>query len=483
MKKLIKPLLIGIGAAALAAGAFFGARAVTLGAADSETEAAQAPSDQAAGATLAEFSDYELFSEVPRMAAADARYERAVDDGAGTYGISVYGTTKADYDAYLSLLEADGYERYADNGEGGLEGYVYKTYLQKGVLRLSVTHITALDLTRVTACEGGVWPEHLRYEDSHIEDNDASAKTTLYQGELYDVALSFVIRLKNGRFIINDGGNDVDMPYLIEDLEALTPDGEKPVVEAWFISHAHTDHMGVFKGFFEKKEYLDRIFVENVYFNDMSEEAEKYNNQFEKVTAMLNYVRGVPHMMTSTDGTAPEIHEMSTGDRYYFSDITVDVIFSSEMMADYTKWGNQNGATTWLMYTIEGQKLLFSGDGTFDEQQAIMEIYDSAYFDLDFFTTPHHGYDVFDQFTDHFTGLKTVLYSNPLKWLAGSGMESGSSSHTVALKHLNDISQESYAFGKGTVVFEFPYEVGTAVTMPEREWTHNIMPPSWKWEE
>ena len=472
MKKNGKYLLMGAGAVLLAAAVFFTVRAVALSLPKEKNKAAD-------GTTLAAYSEYELFADVPLLTGANLRYENAKDDGGNTYGINVYDTTLEEYRAYLQVLEKSGFTKYTDNGENGVGGCVYKAYYRKGDLRVAVTHFTRLNRTMISAAEKGAWSEHLLYSDDYVADNVPGARTTMYQEELYNVGLSFVIRLKNGHFIINDGGWENDLPYLLDDLEKLTPEGEKPVIEAWFISHAHDDHMGVFKALFTNKEQLDRIYVENVYFNDMGADAAKFHDQFETASALLNYVRGVPAVMHSTDGGHPSIYELSVGDRYYFNDFNVEVVCSAEVLADYTTWGDQNGTSTWLMYNIEGQKVLISADGNFEDQQAVMAMYDRSYLNLTMFSTPHHGYDMFDQFTDC---LDSLLYTNPLKWLAGSGIESGSSTHTPMLEHINEISQESYAFGAGTVVFEFPYEVGTATVLPEREWIYNVTPPSWKWD-
>lgn len=465
MKKYVKPLLIGAGAALLAAAVFFTVRAVALSM-PKETRTA------ADGTTLAAYSEFDIFADVPCMDGKDLRYENAVDDGAGTYGINVYGTTLEDYRAYLSKLEGSGFIKYTDNGEAGLGGFVYKTYYQKDKLRVSVTYFTRLERTMISACGEGEWSEHLVYSDAYVADNDPNAKTTLYLPELYTTGASFYFQLKNGHFIINDGGTENELPYLLDDLEKLTPEGEKPVIEAWFMSHPHIDHMGVFKAFLENKEQMERVYVENVYFNCNSAEAEAYyaRSGGEK---LANYVRGLPPMMKRTDGTAPTLYEIVLGDRFYFNDLTVEAVFTTEA-APYEELGGENATSTWLMYTVEGQKLLFPADGTFPDQKFIMQAYGSDYLDLDLYFPSHHGYDVFDQFTDYLKRVDTVLYPNYHKLLGG---DTGYGTHTVQLLHLNEVAQESYTYGEGTVVMQFPYAVGSATILPMREWSYNVAKP------
>ena len=419
----------------------------------------------------------DLFRDVALPEAQPAR-----DCGEGNFIALTENAARSEYDALLAAVCRDGWGKQYDNG-AGLADAVFTALFTKDTRTLCALYTAPSHRLYVTVGEEQAPPSPYLTDDPARRGGFVPGlRTSLHMLELWHFGNSFVIQLNNGHFLVSDGGLRQDVPYLVDYLEQLAPAGEKPVIEAWFISHAHDDHMGIFKALFTNKEQLDRIYVENVYFNDMGADAAKFHDQFETASALLNYVRGVPAVMHSTDGGHPGIYELSVGDRYYFNDFNVEVVCSAEVLADYTTWGDQNGTSTWLMYNIEGQKVLISADGNFEDQQAVMAIYDRSYLNLTMFSTPHHGYDMFDQFTDYLDSLQTLLYTNPLKWLAGSGIESGSSTHTPMLEHINEISQESYAFGEGTVVYEFPYEVGTATVLPEREWIYNVTAPSWKWD-
>jgi Cft2 family RNA processing exonuclease len=65
---------------------------------------------------------------------------------------------------------------------------------------------------------------------------------------------------------VEDGGLKYDAPYLLDYLEALTPDGEKPIIDAWFLSHSHDDHVGAILEIAQNEVYRERIRVEGIYF-------------------------------------------------------------------------------------------------------------------------------------------------------------------------------------------------------------------------
>ena len=70
-------------------------------------------------------------------------------------------------------------------------------------------------------------------------ENAATTRFSLWQlpNQTHTQMMSYVIRTSSGKVIVIDGGNAGDAPYLAEFLE-----GQGNTVEAWFISHAHSDH-------------------------------------------------------------------------------------------------------------------------------------------------------------------------------------------------------------------------------------------------
>ena len=57
--------------------------------------------------------------------------------------------------------------------------------------------------------------------------------------------MCYVIKTNNNKLIVIDGGIDghglYKPPYLLEELRKISGE-EHPVVDAWFITHAHHDH-------------------------------------------------------------------------------------------------------------------------------------------------------------------------------------------------------------------------------------------------
>lgn len=413
-----------------------------------------------------EFTDIELLQEVPVMSVANGKTDIVGDMGAGNQVITINGSELTEYREYLEVLEEAGFDKYYDNGEEGLRGKVYSATLTKDDLVVSVIYMLKTKLTYIVAEEDIPLSDRLFYKDEYVAENKAGAKTTLHMVELAEFGNSFVIQLKNGHFIINDGGREEDLPYLIEYLESLVPEGEKPVIEAWMSSHPHEDHAGVFLGFEKNWTYAERVYVESIYIDYLNSTVATAKG----VTGIQLGVKTGALKLKSTDGGHPEVYRPQAGQTYYFSDIKVEVMQTMLQVPekDWYRWdGNVNEFSTWLMYTIDGQTFLNAGDGDFGSMRAIMRTYDEEDFIMDIMAVQHHGINVHDEFSDFIT-VKTLLYPNAgTKGMYKEGQSWGGSWQASVYRneYLQEKVLESISYLDGTQVLTFPYEPGSAKSL------------------
>lgn len=400
----------------------------------------------------------DIFQNVPMMDIALCG--KPVDYGAGNYVVTVEHTTKTDYENYLSKLESNGFVKYVDNGAGLYNSVFTSTYMKDRIV-LTVTYIDKLQKTYISACYDLPLSKHLFYDESDIAGNKEGAQTELHLPEMWKFGNSFIFKLKNGHFLVSDGGFMCEAGYFLDYLETLVPKGEKPIIEGWFISHAHPDHSGVVRTLWLTPEYADRILVEGFYYNEPSNAVFAFD---QGGRVQVNSLKNATKMLRTTQGTHPEIYRTQTGQRYYFNDIIVDIVLGQEQhpCVNYSP-RDFNDSSTWCMFVIEGQKCLFGGDGGNGATDVIMSMYDSNYFDLDLFTTLHHGLNTFNDFTD-FCKIKTTLFtraSNPRVQIEEN-------------QHLKDVSEEWFSRAEGPRVLTFPYKVGTSKILPHFEWIYNV---------
>ena len=468
-KKTVLILLLMLCLVLLAGGAFL---VMFQGKVSTEEDATQEQMKVTSTETFAAWTDIEEFRTVPSLVTGNSKVGEAADYGNGHYVIDVNGTTEEDYRNYLNSLEKAGFKKHSDNGEDAMDGYAMTASYTKDGLTVTVSHAINLEKTYISAVKNMSLSEHLIYKDEYVKGVSEDAKTTLHMLQLNNNGASFVIQLKNGHFIIHDGGRTYDAPYLLDYLESLTPDGEKPVVEAWFISHAHGDHHGALMSIIDKKEWYSRIYVDGIYFMEPTKdfiETTTYDAYTDMWTLARSYV-----LFESSDGGQCKYYRPQFGQRYYFCDMYIDVCLTPEQFpleAYYS--GDFNETSIWLMHHIEGQRTLIVGDTSYTGMNQSMSMFDESYLDVDVYAVSHHGINVYDYFTDFMT-VKTALYPN---WRVGSLWQDTSTRTNLTRiednKHLVESVAEAYSHENGTVVLSFPYKVGEAKILGQTEWIYN----------
>ena len=180
----------------------------------------------------------------------------------------------------------------------------------------------------------------------------------------------------------------------------------------------------------------------------------------------LNYATTV---LTNAEGTTPKVYRMRTGERYYFNDITMDAVYTHDMVS-FDEWSTSNSSSTQVMYTIDGQKVFLTADADWENQLFVARTFDSEYFKLTLYQAPHHGENIFNEITDHYESIGTLIYPNYHK---GSNEGNGK---IIQNEHLQSRATEIYSWGDGTKVFTFPYQTGDVESLPLMEWKYELAP-------
>ena len=328
-----------------------------------------------------------FFMGIPEMNVPSAKNARVDHYGSGTYVTYVEDTSKEDYEEYLKIVEESGFTKHSDNGEG-LDNRVFCSTYAKEDFVLTVSYYANERKTNISFYQDFPLSKHLVYDESFVEGNVEGAKTKIHMLELRRLGNSFVFQLKNGHFLISDGGMQYDLVYLLDYLDSLTPEGEIPVVEAWVLSHGHGDHCGAMMSFLDLPEQRSRVFVEGVYF---SEPSQRVTDQCGGDFVIGKTKRAVCQLKT-TQGERTPMYRPQTGQRYYFNDITMDILITQEKVPFEKYRKDLNTSSTVCLFTIEGQKCFFSGDIHEEGLDFIRENYSREYLNLDIFTLNHHGF-------------------------------------------------------------------------------------------
>jgi len=439
--------------------------------------------EQVSFETFAAWTEIEEFQTVPTMTGDNIKIGEIQNYGGSNNMVDVSGTTVEDYKAYLSTLEAAGFKKHSDNGEEGMEGYAYTAAYEKGDLAVVVSQVINGNKTYISAMSDVELSDRMIYKEEYMEGVSKDAKTKLHLMELNNNGACIIIQLKNGNFVICDGGTPHDAPYLLDYLEELTPGDAIPIVEGWFISHPHGDHYGALQEIANKSSYLKRIYVQEVFYHAPADEMLSHTDGNVSESQLLTKIHG---LYKDENGETAKGHNPQLGQRYYFCDVVIDVTMTTDQLSSTTSTWDSNDTSSWFMIKIEGQRILFGGDAYHASQRTLMNMYDQEYLTMDIFVVLHHGINVYSYFNEYIT-TKTALYPS---FKVGS-MYTNKYPQFARIeenKQLQEQVQESYAVDAGTVILTFPYTVGTAEKTAPCDWRYSGGIPkarystNWGWD-
>ena len=195
---------------------------------------------------------------------------------------------------------------------------------------------------------------------------------------LPDCGMSYLLRLKDGRFVIIDGGYDEyeTTVHLWETLEKQNVRDGKPVIAAWFISHGHEDHFSVTTHFIN--DYRDRAVVQNIVYN--------WAHQLDGVGWFIRFCEALDTVKDTTRIVTPR-----SGERYSFGGMTFDALFVGEDLYP-AKIPSFNDSSLILRVEAEDKVLLFPGDAEHQSSDFVCGRYDENAFRCDLLQVAHHGY-------------------------------------------------------------------------------------------
>ena len=314
--------------------------------------------------------------------------------------------------------------------------------------------------------------------------------------------LSMVFMTSEGRVIIVDGGRKyADADYLFAYLQKITGK-EKPHVDAWFFTHAHTDHVGCFHTI--ANSYADRITVDTIYhhFPTDSEIATYFAKEDdpENLKKKVNDVLASAAKLKNTSGGAPSIkkvnshHSGKTNSWINIDDISVEVVACMDDMiwgyknvtgtfsgtlennnAVFNNWTMKdliskdfNNSSTVYRFHIAGRTVLIMGDIAAGGGIILGKLHDknasdsSQYFSLksDMVQVSHHGRGKFPKSVYTKIGAKVALWpTTPQNYNGPSGSSSYAYYTRQWLKdcktYLAYDGPYAFPFGSDSLYFDF----------------------------
>ena len=211
-------------------------------------------------------STLEFAADLPTVNAGI--FEGIYDAGQNSVVISHKNIQKSDFNEYVTSLHTSGFttKQTFTLGDNTENEYV-RLESNKASVYVSYLSMTKQMRIFVEKLGASTYPEQTAPTQGGNETPTFWMLKSDYMGSGHNGGSSFVYRLSDGTYIVEDGGykTDAEADQLYEILCKYTPKGEKPVISLWIITHLHTDHFGCFQNFAPR--YRDKVDVKAFAYN------------------------------------------------------------------------------------------------------------------------------------------------------------------------------------------------------------------------
>lgn len=328
------------------------------------------------------------YYDVPLCASETAVVAGLYQCGEDSAEVCLRAVKENEYEDYGKTLSEAGWVRYAENT---MASNRYATYTHENGRTIHLGYYPTLQggTLRIVNEPSGYLPPTVAPAYTRVTDTTF----TQIKREAADIntaaGMSYIMQLADGSFILIDGGpaNTHDEDDLLAYLQSLTPAGQKPVIAAWFITHAHSDHMALANNFLVK--YHDRVDIRLAAYNfpiyETVKDARDVNNTSSRYQPMIDlFIDSITKYWPDADHFV--IH---AGQKLYLADAEIEVIFTHEDLfpGEYT-WVNHT--STAFRITSNGKTIMMLGDCEKTLCQQMADTY-GEYLKSDMLQLAHHG--------------------------------------------------------------------------------------------
>ena len=304
------------------------------------------------------------------------------DENKNTQVVTIQRATEALFSQYGKWLTGNGFVRREMRSTDDRH---YAAYCREGdgVFLNYYGRTAELVIVMETDCA------YFSYTD-RLSDQRVSPQIT--QLHLEDFGMSYVVRLSDGRFLVLDGGRELepDAERLMACLKVSAGE-KKPVIAAWIMTHPHPDHYYCFFPFMER-------FGESV-------EIQRFMLNFPEADDLIHYPKLVSRqrqeeghrsnehilrLWQTIKELEAEVYIPHTGQRYSIGDAKLDIL--SSLDDTIGRSDNINASSLVIRMELSGQVILWATDASF-EAARLAERYGGD-LKADILQVPHHGFGI-----------------------------------------------------------------------------------------
>lgn len=343
------------------------------------------------------FEDWcaEIPEYVPLATETNAEMDLISEFNEGYYRIYWENVTEEGYQAYINLVRNSGYTLYQGNSVTTKnKTSSFETYVgERSVLH--AYFLSPLGQMHILVCDKNDFYNYATAPEilPEVTKPAMTVMTMDYaKQDAQDNGMSLVFTLRDGSYVIYDGGYSWDTKDLYDFLKANNQYGDKSkiYIRAWVLTHPHLDHYGNFLEF--SKQYGKLVKLDTVVYDFDYEGAMNPNLTAGGTSASVMLQSILTDVKAATLGFvgAKTVTPMA-GQTMYFGDLSIEMLATSEMLYPATT-SEQNDHSLISRVKLQGDTFLITADTVSPtmHMKTIERVFGS-YLESTFMTAPHHG--------------------------------------------------------------------------------------------
>lgn len=318
--------------------------------------------------------------------------------GTGNRTVVANKATSGNYKSFVKELGKMGFKTYTTNKIGDVQFGTYYIDSQFGQVAAYTRYSPEDSCYKVTYGPLGYLPNLDAEALSSAKVMPSLTQVMVTAGSEGNSApgMSMAVQCEDGSFIIFDGGNNSqsDKETLYNFLVENTPNGGKPIIAAWVITHAHGDHMGLANKFIS--EYKDNIDLRMAVYN--FPDWDNISLSYEGGTAGSKQTADYFINLVRSEFPQANHWVAHTGEVMHFPGVEMEILFNSEEYATgiglnpngSVDFGSCNNTNVITRLTINGTTVVLLGDSMETENKWMADNYGEA-IKSDILQLAHHG--------------------------------------------------------------------------------------------
>ena len=389
-------------------------------------------------------------------------------EGQGSYVESYKNVSPAEFRDYLSSLMISGYSIHENNV--GDNSFVI---LRKGDDMVLVAYYSRILEMRIVTEPNS---SYFSFKDTPCEEK---TEPLLIQVDLVDPAMSYAVRLCDGRFIVFDGGFETedDADRLMKCLKKYSPH-ERPIIAAWIQTHPHVDHYRCYLVFDQK--YADDVVIERYVFNFPDAVLDP-----DRLPDMTKRYENVARFFAIVERVGAPVYKAHTGQTFELGGAKLKVLSSPDDNF-FVPVRDFNNFSLVIKMTIAGQEILWTGDCSCKAAKLAERF--GEHLKADILQVPHHMFYGGDEATYAFVNPHTCVVPSLEENVLGGYSLHRSSCRDASRFLVYDLDvQDFFASGNGDVVLHLPYTPrpnGKRILLDKiGEWQRTLGARSWYFDD